>query len=154
MYTKQEISKQKQAFWTAFGRYMQPIQSADGIEVTWVNYKTGIPGIYFRMDADNKQAEIAIVLSQADTALQQQYYDRLLQHKGMLEETLAEKDWLWQPGIQDDYGKIISKVSKSLNGVNIHRNEDWPNIISFLKPRIVALDEFWSMARYGFEDVL
>ena len=29
MYTKQEISKQKQAFWTAFGRYMKPVASAD-----------------------------------------------------------------------------------------------------------------------------
>ena len=29
MYTKQEISKQKQAFWTAFGRDMKPVASAD-----------------------------------------------------------------------------------------------------------------------------
>jgi hypothetical protein len=41
MYTKQEISKQKQAFWTAFGKYMKPVLSADGEEISWLNYKTG-----------------------------------------------------------------------------------------------------------------
>lgn len=29
MYTREEISKQKQAFWTAFGKYMQPVFKMD-----------------------------------------------------------------------------------------------------------------------------
>lgn len=132
---------------------MQPVVSADGDAINWVNYKTGISGIYFKMDADNHQAEIAILLSQPDTALQQLYYERLLQHQSMLEAALDETDWAWQPGVSDEHGKTVSKINKRLAGVNIHRREDWPAIISFLKPRIIALDEFWSMAKYGFEDV-
>ncbi|RYZ23162.1 MAG: DUF4268 domain-containing protein, partial [Chitinophagaceae bacterium] len=33
----------------------------------------------------------------------------------------------------------------------IFRREDWPELISFFKPRIVALDAFWSEAKYFFE---
>jgi hypothetical protein len=33
------------------------------------------------------------------------------------------------------------------------KRDDWPAIISFLKPRIIALDAFWSQAKYGFEDI-
>lgn len=153
MYSRQEISKQKQAFWTAFGKYMQPILSAEGTEVSWINYKTGIPGISFKMETGNNIVSIAILLSHSNPATQRLAYDKLLQMKTMLESTLGEHDWVWAPATEDQYGKIISTVSKHLTGVSIHRKEDWPAIISFLKPRIIALDEFWSTARYGFEEL-
>ncbi|BAV06198.1 protein of unknown function [Filimonas lacunae] len=153
MYSRQEVSKLKQEFWTAFGKYMKPVLSADGEAVSWINYKTGISGIGFKMDADNKQATIAIVLSQPDIALQQGHYQHFQQLKNMLVEALGEDDWSWQEGITDEYGKVISVISKQQTGVNILRNEDWPAVISFFKPRIIALDEFWSMAKYSFESL-
>ncbi|MGN6475781.1 MAG: DUF4268 domain-containing protein [Flavipsychrobacter sp.] len=145
MYTKQETSRQKQAFWTTFGKYMQPILSADGMEVNWVNYKTGIPGLYFRMDADTKVASITIELSQNDSNIQRLYYDEFLQRKNILNEILGE-EWDWQLLQPNEYGSMVSTISKKITNVNIHRMEDWPQIISFLKPRIIALDEFWSVA--------
>ncbi|PZR08331.1 MAG: DUF4268 domain-containing protein, partial [Flavobacterium psychrophilum] len=66
MYTREEISKQKQAFWTAFGKYMRPVLSADGLPVSWLNYKTGVPGISFKMDADRDHAVIMILLSNSN----------------------------------------------------------------------------------------
>jgi hypothetical protein len=153
MYTKQEVSKQKQAFWTAFGKYMQPVLSADGLDIGWVNYKTGIAGIGFKMDVDNKRAEIAIVLSHTDTALQQRLYDNFVLLQNMLPDLPEAGDWLWQPAIPDEYGKPISKISKQLTGVSIFRQEDWPAVISFLKPHIIALDEFWSMAKDSFDAI-
>jgi hypothetical protein len=153
MYTKQEISKQKQAFWTAFGRYLKPILSADGEEINWINYKTGNKAIHFKMDVDSKTATIAIVLSHPDPAIRQEYFNRLKQMEGILAETLEETDWTWLPSTTDEQEKPISTIAKQLPNVNIFRNEDWPAIISFLKPRIIALDAFWSMARYQFQDL-
>lgn len=153
MYSKQEISKQKQVFWTTFGKYMQPVLSADGEEINWINYKTGISGITFKMDVDNGQAAIQIRLSHVDTALQQKHYDQFLQLKSMLQAELNE-EWQWQPMTTNEDGRIVSTIGKQLSGVSIHRNEDWPAIISFLKPRIVALDAFWSNAKYAFESII
>jgi hypothetical protein len=154
MYSRQEISKQKQAFWTAFGRYMQPILSAEELPVSWINYKTGVPGISFKMDADHQQVVISILMSSSDISKQQAFYNRLAQMRHMLEETLGETDWQWQSAVPDEYGKTVSSVSKRLKGVSIHRQEDWAAIISFLKPRIIALDAFWSMGKYGFEELM
>jgi hypothetical protein len=53
----------------------------------------------------------------------------------------------------DEQDRPISVIQKILTGVNIFRNEDWPAIISFLKPRIMALDSFWSLARYQFSNL-
>ncbi|RXK86917.1 DUF4268 domain-containing protein [Filimonas effusa] len=154
MYTKEDISRQKQAFWTTFGRYMQPVLSAEGTAVSWVNYKTGIPGIQFKMDADHKHTRIAITCSHKDASLRVLQYQRLTQMKAMLEEELQGEMWDWQENLTDEWGKTIDAVSKTLANVSIHRKEDWPAMISFLKQRIIALDAFWSMARYGFEEFL
>jgi hypothetical protein len=38
---------------------MKPVPSASGQPVNWINYKTGIRNIHFKMDADNTSAVIA-----------------------------------------------------------------------------------------------
>lgn len=153
MYTKEEVSRQKQAFWTTFGKYIQPVLSAEGTAVSWLNYKTGIPGIQFKMEADHKQVSIAIVLSHKDDVLRLAHYEKLVQLKGMLEDELGGEVWQWQQHTTDEWGKTVSTVRKELAGVNIHRKEDWPAMISFLKERLMALDAFWSVAKYGFEEL-
>ncbi|WP_276481662.1 DUF4268 domain-containing protein [Paraflavitalea pollutisoli] len=149
-YTREEASKITQSFWTSFGRYMQPVTSVDGLPVNWINYKTGINGISFKMDADRDQAMIMIQLSHSNTELRHAHYEQLVQLKAMLEEALGEDDWLWKAD-RELNGRIVSTVSKSLEGVNILRQTDWPTIISFLKPRIIALDALWSTVKHSFE---
>jgi hypothetical protein len=154
MYTKEEVSRQKQAFWTTFGRYMQPVLSAEGTTVSWLNYKTGIPGVQFKMEADHKRVSIAIVLSHKDEVLRAAQYEKLAALKGLLENELEGEVWQWQQHVTDEWGKAVSAVGKALTGINIHRKEDWPAMISFLKKRLLALDAFWSTARYGFEELM
>jgi len=153
MYTKQEITKQKQAFWTAFGRYMKPVLSADGEEISWLNYKTGNKHVHFKMDADSKQAWITIEVQHPDQDKQAAYFDRLIQLKKIFEDTIEERDWTWVGDTSDEQGRKISIIQKQLPGVNLFKNEDWPAIISFLKPRIIALDSFWSMVRYQLSNL-
>ena len=153
MYTKQDISRQKQAFWTAFGRYMKPILSADGEEISWLNYKTGNKHLGFKMEVDTRRAILSIVLDHPDASTRKTYYDRLQQLRPIFAETIEEDEWTWQPNSTDEHGRPISTIHKQLDGVNLFRNEDWPAIISFLKPRIIALDAFWSMVKYQFPNI-
>ena len=60
MYNRNEHAKIKQEFWTSFGRYMMLVQSAGIEKVNWVNYKTGIKGVFFKMDVGISEAVIAI----------------------------------------------------------------------------------------------
>lgn len=150
MYSKQEAARLKQEFWTAFGQYMAPVLSAEGLKTNWVNYKTGEKDIYFRMEADNKMASIAIELTHRDEGIRLLYFEQFLQLKNVLNDALQE-EWTWAGQISDANAQTISRIYKELNGVSVFKKEDWPEIISFLKPRIVALDEFWSAVKYGFE---
>jgi len=150
MYSKQEAAQLKQQFWTTFGQYMRPVISANGEKINWVNYKTGEKDIYFRMQADNKKASVAIALTHKDEGLQALYFEQFQQLKTLLHNILQE-EWIWQLHTSDEQGKNISRIYTAINDVSIFKQSDWPQLISFFKPRIIALDEFWSNVKDIFE---
>ena len=152
MYSKDEASQIRQAFWTAFGQYISPQLSADGLKVNWVNYKTGIKHLYFKMEADKRTATIGIVISHPDAGIQELFFEQFKELKSMFNSYLNE-DWIWALHNKDEHGKTISRIYLQLDNVSIYNRNDWPQLISFFKPRIIALDEFWSVAQYSFESL-
>lgn len=153
MYTKEEAAALKKEFWSKLRDELAGQRSADGKKVTWVNYKTGVRDIYFRMHADKKEAAISIDIAHADLGIQELFYEQFLEFKTYLHNILGE-EWIWAPQIQNAYGQSISTIYKPLVGVNVFNKKDWNKIIKFLKPRIVALDEFWCDAMDNFEALM
>jgi hypothetical protein len=152
MYSKHEASQLKQQFWTTFGQYMNPVLSAEGEKINWINYKTGEKNIAFRMQADNKAAMIAIELTHKDTEVQELYFEQFVQFKKLFEDSMGE-EWHWQLHGHDEHGKVVSRIYMKNKGVSIFQKSDWPDLISFFKPRIISLDEFWSLTKYAFESL-
>jgi hypothetical protein len=152
MFTREEASHIREEFWTTFGRYMAPVLSAEGMKINWVNYHTRIKDVYFRMDAGSKSASIFISLEQRDPGIRELYFQQFLELKNMLHDVVGEA-WEWQPQATVGEGKVISRIYKELNGASILNKDHWPDLISFLKPRIIALDSFWADARYSFESL-
>jgi len=150
MYSKQEAAQLKQEFWTAFGQYMRPVLSSEGERINWINYKTGEKDIYVRMHADNRKASIAIELTHKDEGVQALYFEQFEQLKTLLYDALQE-EWNWLLHTRDEHGKYISRIYTEIRNVNIFDKNHWPRLISFFKPRIVALDEFWSTGKHVFE---
>ncbi|WP_254093527.1 DUF4268 domain-containing protein [Dawidia soli] len=140
----------KEEFWTTFGRYMSPIPSAEGFKINWVNYHTKLKDVYFRMDAGRKAAVISISIEQRDQAIQELYFEQFLELKNILHTTL-EEEWVWQLHVPVEDGKIVSRIYTELAGVSVFNRDQWAELISFFKPRIIALDAFWENARYSFE---
>lgn len=151
MYSKQQVSQIRHEFWTAFGQYMSPVPSAEGEKINWINYKTGVKHLYFKMEADQKFASIGIELTHPALDVQKLYYDHLLQFKNLLHNTLGE-EWTWTLHVTEDE-KVVSRIFTELAGVNIFDKEHWPSLISFFKQRLIKLDEFWSQVKYGFDMV-
>jgi hypothetical protein len=149
MFSKQEASQLRKEFWTVLGQYLSPILSSEGEKINWINYKTGVKGLQFKMDADREKAFIGIFIIQPDTQKHQELFAQLLQLKNSLHTTLQE-EWTWLPPAHEE-GKLISKTYKEKTGISILKKEDWPQLISFFKPRIIALDEFWNAVKYDFE---
>ena len=150
MYCNQEASRLRKKFWTQFGQYMRPLPGADGKPVTWLNYKTGIKYLYFRMDAGNNQATITIELRHADPLLQLNYFQKFRELENLFEQMMGEP-WQWELHTIDEDGKQLSRIGTKAKGMNVLNTADWPAIISFLKPRMLALDNFWTLVKEPFE---
>jgi len=128
---------------------MQPILSSEGEKVNWVNYKTGAKHVFFRMDAA-REASIAVEITHPDLSVQQEYYNRFIQLKTLFHQTVGE-EWLWQTKVKDENERSISRISTYISDVNIFNKADWPAMISFFKPRIIALDYFWNQVKHSFD---
>lgn len=102
------------------------------------------------MNADQRTARIAIEMAHPDLGMQELLYEQFVAYKNILQDSLGE-EWEWSLHSKDEYGRTISSISKQVDHVNIFKQEDWPKLISFFKPRIMALDEFWSDVKYGFD---
>jgi hypothetical protein len=150
VYSKKETSLLREQFWTAFGLYMAPVLSAEGEKINWINYKTGQKDIRFVMQVDTT-AYIAIEFSHKDAELQDLQFEKLLQFKKIIELTL-EEEWKWERKVILADGRIISRMFYELENVTIMNKNDWPQLISFFKQRIIALDTFWSEYKFAFEN--
>lgn len=149
MYSKQEASVIRKKFWTTLGRYLQPVPNAEGENINWLNYKTGVKDIFFRMDVDGSTAQIAIEIKHIPNSAANEYYATFINMRSVLEDTLGET-WEWQADAQDEFGAGFSRIYTTISGVNIFKEADWPVIISFLKPRMIALDAFWLQVKDVF----
>jgi hypothetical protein len=118
--------------------------------VNWINYKTGVKHLHFKMQAEKKGAFIAIEMSHPDPVMQELMFEQFLAFRKLL-HGLLEEEWDWEPLVQDEHYKTISRIVKRLPERSVFQQADWPELISFFKPRIITLDEFWSDAQYSFE---
>ncbi|MBG6235759.1 hypothetical protein IWX76_002340 [Pedobacter sp. CAN_A7] len=150
LYSKEQTSALKQAFWTAFGQYMSLSLSADGQKINWINYKTGLKHLNFKMQAEQRSAYMAIEMTHPDPGIQMLMFEQFKEFKVMLEGALGE-EWDWQMQVQNEHYKTVSRIYKEIPQVSVFKQEDWPTLISFFKPRIIALDEFWNDAQYSFD---
>jgi len=152
MYARDEASKIKQEFWATFGKYISPQKSADGLRINWINYKTGIKHVSIKLDSDSKMASISFQITHPDLEMQKLFFSQFEVYKTVLHNTLGE-EWEWHKCVTSDDGRVYSQIIKSLCPANIFDKNDWPSLISFLKPRMIAVDEFWSLAKYAFENL-
>ena len=150
MYTIKQVSKQRKKFWTIFGQYMKPVPGATGEAVNWLNYKTGVRNIFFRMDADSQNASVGIEIQHLMDTERLHYYNHFVALKKLLEQNTGN-EWQWYAAVIDENGQTISSIKQVLNNVSVLNEADWPAIIAFLKPRITALDAFWEKVKDGFE---
>ncbi|RZK43043.1 MAG: DUF4268 domain-containing protein [Pedobacter sp.] len=152
MYSREEASRLRQQFWITFGKYMKPVPSSEGLDINWINYKTGVKGIGFKMDVDQKEAIIAIVIQHSNTEERYRYYEQFESFKTLFRDEI-EEDWIWERELVDENGNSFSRISTRLQNVSIFNQSQWPDLIAFLKPRIMALDRFWGNVKEVFENV-
>lgn len=152
MYPREEAARLRKLFWTAFGRYMSRHVSERGPKIKWLNYKTGIRQVYFRLHADNKIARVSIDLQHKDPEIRLLFFEQFEELKHLLHNTTGS-EWIWEPVFYDDAGNELSRIYQEIPGVNIYQKETWPVAFEFFQSLLLPLDEIWANAIEVFLDL-
>ncbi|HTE27136.1 DUF4268 domain-containing protein [Flavitalea sp.] len=135
--------KIKDEFWTTFGKYMALHPSASADKVNWINYKTGVKLVQFRLEVNEKKAGIYIELSKANLEVQKKLFDQLTRDIDLLID-YTDANWKLESQLKITEGRIVSRIFQECREVNVYFKSDWPAIISFLKFELIGLDKFWT----------
>lgn len=145
MYNPQEASQVRQQFWTTLGQYLTPIPSATGLKVNWINYKTGVKAIRFKMDVLPKHAFAGVEINGTAETRSDLYRMFLL-----LKQDFPHS-YTWLEATDNADGKSVSRIYKSLHGFTPLNKAHWPELIAFLKEQIIAFDGFWALHNEVFK---
>lgn len=143
MFSKEEAKELTTLFWTSFGKYMNKHKPQYAKNIKWVNYKTGVKDIYFRLNADKNSASISIEIQHTDTAIRNLFFEQFEELKTVFKGIVGE--WNWEKETFNTMGIPISKIYiNHQQKVNIYMKDTWADCFKFFELNMVNLDEFWS----------
>src|SRR5688572_27967316 len=100
MYSRQEASMLREEFWTVFGQYMRPVPSATIEKVNWINYKTGVKHIRFKMSAEENTSQFIIEFSNPNDSIRSVHYHQFRSLKAEFLKVVPG-NWKWEESIPD-----------------------------------------------------
>lgn len=146
MFSKADAKAWNQRFYTNFGTYMlKHVPQADpGLRASlkWLNYRTGVKDIYFRLEADKNKAIVAIDLQHPDEGVRELFFEQFQEFKGILESIAGPL--IWDENYTLENGRQVSRIYQQLGGVNYYKEDDWHTIFPFFEKYLLAFDEFWA----------
>ncbi|MCB9234438.1 MAG: DUF4268 domain-containing protein [Bacteroidia bacterium] len=143
MFSKSEGAELRKLFWTAFGRYMTRHISLRGDKIKWLNYKTGVKDIYFRLDADTRRARVSIELHHRDPGVRNLFWEQFQELDGLL-HSQTQAEWTWEDLFVTETGQEIARIYVETEGVNVYDQESWGSAFAFFEQYLIPLDELWS----------
>ena len=142
MYSKEYKSEIKKLFYTSFGKYMSKNKSINDTKIKWLNYKTDIKDLYFKIDCNENYTKILIDIQHNDDEIRNLFFAQFLELEKLFIKTMGEK-WIWESEYLNFYGQKSSQISKTLRKVNIYDKKTWVSSFKFLEKRFIKIDEFW-----------
>jgi hypothetical protein len=120
------------------------------MRLNWVNYQTGVKDIYFRLYAEQKYVSVAIELHHKDAGIRALYFEQFEEFKQLTKSTFSDH-WDWASSTQNLQGKEIAAIYCRKEKLSVFNQNQWPEMIAFLKRNMIALDSLWQDIRLVFE---
>ena len=151
MWSKKEAKDRRVRFFTNFGVYMKKHNEEYGNKMRWVNYRTGVNSVKFRIEVDNKTAKVCIDITNEDEGVRQLFFEQFEEFKKLLSNSMDELIWVKDQYIQS--GFAISRIYAETDEFSMSNEAQWGELYQFIEKNIVALHEFWDMSQDVFKDL-
>jgi hypothetical protein len=146
MFTREQAKEINTLFWTSFGKYMQKHKSQFSFHNKWVNYKTGVKDIYFRLKMNKLCAEISIELQHKDGGIRQLFFEQFGELRKIFEQEVGQWEWVDEELFQTPEGNYneLSAIRLKLFDVNLYNKDTWQQTFYFFEDNMIKLDAFWA----------
>lgn len=152
MFDKEQAKDFRKRFWTGFGKHMGRHQSALGRKQKWLNYRTGVRHMFFRLHADSKTAMVSIDLQHPEPDIRDLFFDQWEEYQNLL-HNLSGTLWKWERSYLLPEGGEISRIHVDRAGLNMYAEDDWLELWTWFEPILLGLDMVWEMAVDNFQDL-
>ncbi len=154
MYSKEEAKKIRLEFWEQFGRRCEVHPLLRHKNKNFILHRTKIKGVALRFEADRENAKVILELSQKNEDKRLKAFEVVERYKPIMEEGF--KDGLtWEfYHLREDSGQEVCRIYTNLPGVDVFRQEQWPDIFNFFIENMVRLQENFLQIRDILKDEL
>jgi len=142
MLGREEQKQRNIQFWEGFRNYIKKIPSSNGRRMNWLNYPSDVKGIYIRLQCDHDGARLCMDFQQKDPGIRAIMWEQMTELKKVLEDAVHYQAQ-WDPECISPEGFYHGRICWELTAKSFYRDEDWPEIYSFLCDRMVEFDEFY-----------
>lgn len=146
MYSKEEKKKLTIDFWELFKRRCAVHPTLQLKKKKFLLHRTKIKGVALRFDIDRKNATVMMELHNRNERLRLKAFEVLERYKVIIEEGF-ENGLTWDFYYQrPDSGQEVCRIYTTLENVDLHKQNQWPDIYNFFIENMIMLEEnFMSM---------
>jgi hypothetical protein len=139
MYTQEEAKKLRKNFWIMFAKRCEIVPELKGRGKKWMLYDTKISGLDLKFEIDRNEALVMIELNSKSEDRRIQLYEQLERYRVIIEEGLGNK-LEWELCCTLPRGEEVSRIFIRKTGVDIHRQNQWPDIYNFFIDNMLLLE--------------
>jgi len=147
MYSKEEIKQLHLRFWASFGKYSEVHPLLLHKSRKWMLHRTKIKNVVLRFEANRTNAKVILELNSRNEHLRLKAFEILERYKVILEDGFDE-GLTWEFFHErEDSGKEVCRIYTALANVDIHRQNQWPEIYSFFIQNMLQLEDNFMQIR-------
>lgn len=154
MYSKEELRLLKVEFWQLFDKRCSIHPDLKSRKRKWMLHKTKIKSVALRFDVSRKDALVILELSNKNENKRLKAYEFLEKYKPIIEDG-------FKTGLQWEFyheridsGSEVCRIYTQLNGVDFHRQNQWPLIYDFFIENMLKLERNFLEIRELLRDEL
>lgn len=139
MYTQEEAKRLRKQFWILFGKRCKAVPELQERKKKWMLYDTKITGLDLKFEVNRTSASVMIELNHRNENKRLDLFEKLQKYRPIIEDGFTD-GLKWDFLYVRDSGEEICRIYTELEGVDIHRQKQWPDIFNFFIENMLQLE--------------
>lgn len=144
MYSKEEAKNLSIRFWELFGKRCEVHPLLRDKRKKWILHRTKIKGVALRFEVTRTDAKVILELGQRNEDRRFKAFEILEQYKNVLESGFPQ-GLIWEFYFERESGQEVCRIYTSLENVDLHRQNQWPDIFNFFIESMLKLEDNFLM---------